>query len=280
MEAWAASKRFCNVLFLCINVDELLTQAQAASKKFIHELNLLQSTIGFAEERPAFGQLGCSGFIVADMLGNVILPKSPAYLQYGQHAFLWMERFLASLQNKDSELGTSYHPTNESVNNNTETNKTTCSSTQDVFGVLSSSLKKTSIKSMDDDHVACFGLLGELKSKKGQRKSEALKSLEALRSHLLDHFEQEEFFMDRCKYGGGRKGMGFEGHKNDHNAIIQCISLYINNLQRTNCKISDDLTEKKWIDDTFILDVAKALHHHIEAYDSLYTEDFHAAGFK
>ncbi len=66
---------------------------------------------------------------------------------------------------------------------------------------------------MDDDHVTCFSLLEELKSKKEQRKSEALKSLQELRSHWLDHFEQENFFMNKCKYGSGRKGMGFEGQK-------------------------------------------------------------------
>jgi hemerythrin len=284
MEAWAASDRFRNILFLCINVDEPMSEAQAASNKFIHDLNLLQSTIGFVEERPAFGQLGCSGFIVADKFGDVILPRSPAYLQYGHHAFLWMERFLVSLESKASELTSNSpsQPNKKTANTEAETDSTKRNNvgTQDFLKLLNSSLKKTSIKSMDDDHAICFDLLAELVSKKEQKKSEALQLLDELHNHLQDHFEQEEFFMDKCKYGGGRKGMGFEGHRNDHNAILHRISAYITTLRNSKSTNSKELVEKKFIEDSFILDLAKALHHHIEAYDSLYSEDFVAAGFE
>jgi hypothetical protein len=62
--------------------------------------------------------------------------------------------------------------------------------------------------------------------------------------------------------------------------LLHRISAYITTLQNSKSTNSKELAEKKFIEDSFILDLAKALHHHIEAYDSLYSEDFVAAGFE
>jgi hypothetical protein len=46
---------------------------------------------------PSFGQLGCSGYIIADPTGAVLCPKTPAWLQHRDAALAWMRRTLRSL---------------------------------------------------------------------------------------------------------------------------------------------------------------------------------------
>ena len=49
------------------------------------------------QDFPTFGQLGCSGYIIADPTGAVLCPKTPSWLQHRNAALAWMSSTLRSL---------------------------------------------------------------------------------------------------------------------------------------------------------------------------------------
>lgn len=70
------------------------------AKQFSQMFNFQHVISGYflADKMPKFGQLGCSGFIVAEVgSGNVIHKATPAFLQHGPAAFGWVERMFQTL---------------------------------------------------------------------------------------------------------------------------------------------------------------------------------------
>jgi hemerythrin len=70
------------------------------AKQFSQMFNFQHVISGYflADKMPTFGQLGCSGFIVAEVgSGNVIHKATPAFLQHGPAAFGWVERMFRTL---------------------------------------------------------------------------------------------------------------------------------------------------------------------------------------
>ena len=70
------------------------------AKQFSRMFNFQQVINGYflPDKMPSFGQLGCSGFIVAEVAtGKVIHKATPALMQYGPQAFSWVERMFQSL---------------------------------------------------------------------------------------------------------------------------------------------------------------------------------------
>jgi hemerythrin len=295
MESWAASNEFrtsASIVFLCINVDEPIQEAISYSWNIINQLQLRYCTVGYIESPISFGQLGCSGFIVADPNGTIIMPQSPAFLQYREQAFGWMHKFLTSLPinavsstsnvkvSKNSFVSSTSETEEKTTNDNNSLLDMNRSECETFLNELCVTVQKTSIKSMDDDHTECFQLLLKIRSTDLVEKKHAIHALEEFYQHLIEHFEQEEILMDRCQFGGGRNGMGYNGHTNDHNNILSIVSSYIDTVRQMKNSPASSSAHKEWINDKFIIHVAKALHHHIQNYDSLYTNEFHSAGFK
>ncbi len=106
MQSWAASKRYPNVTFYCINICEMESKGRGPviGKEFAISYQMKDIINGYFElsKTPTFGQLGCSGFIFANGDGNVIEKATPAFMQYGPNAFQWVERMLLKYQSGGS----------------------------------------------------------------------------------------------------------------------------------------------------------------------------------
>lgn len=102
MQSWAASNRYPNVTFYCINICEMEQKGRGPviGKEFGLSYQMKDVVNGYFElsNTPTFGQLGCSGFIFADGTGKVIHKATPAFMQYGPNAFQWVERMLSKYQ--------------------------------------------------------------------------------------------------------------------------------------------------------------------------------------
>lgn len=70
------------------------------AKQFSQMFNFQNVINGFflPDKMPTFGQLGCSGFIVAEISsGKVIHKATPALMQHGSPAFSWVEKMFHTL---------------------------------------------------------------------------------------------------------------------------------------------------------------------------------------
>ncbi len=87
MESWAAQGGFGGVIFVCVSVDDNVRVARQAALSFGTKLRLRSVVHCVALQQPRQGQLGCSGFtILRPADACVLLPATPAYLQYGPNA--------------------------------------------------------------------------------------------------------------------------------------------------------------------------------------------------
>ena len=92
MDKWASGKYSGRVAFVCVS----LAGPELAST-FVKELKLSKSTVAYTEDSPAWGQLGCGGFIVYAGDGRVASRKTAAYLEVRERAFHNVESLLDSL---------------------------------------------------------------------------------------------------------------------------------------------------------------------------------------
>ena len=93
MDEWASGKYSGRVAFVCVS----LAGPELAST-FVKELKLSESTVvAYTDENPAWGQLGCGGFIVYDGDGRIASRKTAAYLEVRGRAFKDVESLLDSL---------------------------------------------------------------------------------------------------------------------------------------------------------------------------------------
>lgn len=99
MEQWAAGGQFPHVLFACLNVCDP-GEGLHVAQMFSSELRLKKVVNGYIErtrDMPSFGQLGCSGFILASPDGRVLVPATPPFLEYRNAAFDWITSKLRML---------------------------------------------------------------------------------------------------------------------------------------------------------------------------------------
>jgi len=92
MELWARGPLGTSVDFLCACVDDMGV-ASAFGKMFKFE-RVINGWIPSQAEMPAYGQLGCSGFIVVGGDGRLVSKKTAAFLEQGEDAFAEAERLV------------------------------------------------------------------------------------------------------------------------------------------------------------------------------------------
>lgn len=92
MDEWASGKYAGRAAFVCVSCDG----PQLAST-FVKELKLSKCTVTCAEDSPAWGQLGCSGFIMLDGDGRVTCRATTPYMEVRERAFHHVESLLDSL---------------------------------------------------------------------------------------------------------------------------------------------------------------------------------------
>ena len=82
MDKWASGKYSGQVAFVCVSCD-----GPSLASTFVKELKLSAATVTYTEDPPAWGQLGCGGFIVLDSDGRVASRATAAYLEVRERAF-------------------------------------------------------------------------------------------------------------------------------------------------------------------------------------------------
>jgi len=101
MDRWAATVKY-DVNFICACV---LGDASAGrlSRQFGRELKLKHTINGYIDNRkdmPAWGQLGCSGFIILDEKHQVVSHETSAFMEVRDLAFRHVEAILDALSEK------------------------------------------------------------------------------------------------------------------------------------------------------------------------------------
>ena len=82
MEDLASSEKYSKVNFVTISCS-----GPQHATVFASRLQLQHVVNTVATENPAWGQLGCSGYIILDKRGNVVCDKTMAFMEYQESAF-------------------------------------------------------------------------------------------------------------------------------------------------------------------------------------------------
>ena len=121
-----------------------------------------------------YGQLGCSGFVVADGEGNFLSRKTRAYLQYGDVAFAHVEELLAG-QGVSKAAGIK-SPKSKASNKEVAVDAVDLDEKKEDVPV--EKVPSVGVDSMDDEHECCEAALALLRQTK-------VKALEALMGELI-----------------------------------------------------------------------------------------------
>ena len=199
MESWA--QRHGDVVrFLCVCVDALgVAKMFDRMFRFEHVLNAYIPSRDYFPE--GYGQLGCSGFIVADENGNFISRKTKAYLDVGEEAFLDVERLLAKYIHKPS------------------TSRDTFAAGAPVEQDSSVLAPPTGIHSIDREHEVCAAALQALCERP------SISNLKVVLEELEAHFTHEEVLLKKHGFGGEGPFSALASHTKDHQRILDlCVA--------------------------------------------------------
>jgi len=244
MELWGSE--FSEVQFFSVCVDTL-----GVAKQFDQMFGFKGAVNCHIPSREYFpvgyGQLGCSGFIVADKHGNFVSRKTKAYLQYGDGAFLHVEELLREqLQQEDG---------NPPVRTN-KISRTTDSVVTPSSRAESKEEKKDSdsdsevepepvpsvgVESMDQEHERCEAALALF------QRTKSVQALETLMGELLKHFRHEEDLMKAHNFGNAIDNedafSAFKSHCKDHELILDIGFHALGNAAGYSPKVSSKSTD-------------------------------------
>ena len=181
-----------SVTFLCISVEGLDVCHYFA--KFVGAS--INATI-LPDEVPPFPiQLGCSGFVVIDETGNVVVTRSsPSFLDAGEDAFRAVEKLL-------SELGIPILRKSEQ---------------DEKSPVILKPLPHVGHCEMDSEHAEIDKCLAYLVETPTQD------AIIALRRVMVSHFSHEEALLREMDFGQPQGGAlsAYDSHASDHARIIK-----------------------------------------------------------
>lgn len=181
-----------------------------------------------------YGQLGCSGFVIADQQGNFIARKTKRYLDYGEEAFRHVEAILQQ-EMKALKLSTARktakgEPVTATTMEGRDGNakrvkrsaiegegeeKTAVSLEERLNSFLGD--HGTGIDMVDHEHEECITALQRL------LKSPAAEELEFAIDILKAHFQSEENMMATHGFGGDVNSpfSALGSHVSDHEKILK-----------------------------------------------------------
>ena len=212
MERWARQHPGA-ATFLCVCVDKV-----GVAQQFGRMFDLRAAVnchIPSREYLPrGYGQLGCSGFVVADGEGNFLSRKTRAYLDYGDAAFAHVEELLADQGvSKGSDIQSS-----KSEASNKEAAVDEVDIDEKKEDAPAEKVPSVGVDSMDDEHERCEAALALL------RQTNSVKALEALMGELIQHFEHEETLMKKHNFGTADDTTAsfspYTSHCKDHERIL------------------------------------------------------------
>lgn len=233
MEAWA--NQFPSIQFVCVCVES----ARVAQ--------MFHSMIGFEKSKNAFipsrqylprgyGQLGCSGFIIADQKANFISRKTMRFLDYGEQAFRQVEQILMqeleALEFQSAKKGEAVKGIvmdGRSKRKLPQEEKEEEKKDMSLEERLSSFLNDhgTGIDMVDHEHGECITVLQRLVKNPNEE------NLETAIQLLVAHFQSEEDMMQAYQFGGDRNSSfsALRSHALDHQRILQLGQVELKRLQ-------------------------------------------------
>jgi hemerythrin len=170
-----------------------------------HAINCFIPSRGYMPR--GYGQLGCSGFVVADGKGNFVSRKTVAFLQYGDEAFRRVESMLESLVGPSFGSSTMTPSTRPGTMMEGPTSKQHCS------------VPSIGIDSMDEEHERCDKALEVL------LKRPTVSNLRTVLNELRHHFDHEEGLLVLHGFGGDPKDpfSALHSHIKDHKNILDLV---------------------------------------------------------
>ena len=155
----------------------------------------------------SFGQLGCSGFVVADSDGCFVSRKTMSYLDYGDRAFAYLKKLLVD--------NFSIHPRDLAVQQDTGSGMATVGNKEQDVMSHGWTLPSVGIKSMDKEHEKCEETLSLLLS------APNAKTLTNCMEALTEHFQHEEILMEANDFGKPNETFSpYANHCKDHERIL------------------------------------------------------------
>ena len=244
MAKWS-SKYGSNVNFICVSVEGL--DVARYFNNFTG--NCINSII---VEEPQFPvQLGCSGFVVVDQNGNIVTTKStPSFLDADELAFRGVEKLLSEIMNitsvKQNDSNLKSH--NEIVDNENHTMQTNWKPLPHVGHI-----------EMDDEHKLIDDSLCRLISNPSRS------MMIELRNVVAKHFQHEEEFLSKIKFGTSGLISAHKSHTSDHQRILSILD----DILEDKMKLDDDKSNVNKLDVSKIVHI---IHQHGERFDSLYAK--------
>ncbi len=179
-----------------------------------------------------YGQLGCSGFIIADSNGKFVSRKTAPYLQYGDQAFRHVESILADLfiemeseqETKPGEAPTAasmerippkVSPQRQNDRKKVKTGDDSRSSPTTV--VVMEAPSSVGVDSMDEEHQICTDSFNRA------LKDPTFEALQEVHELLKSHFAHEEDLIAKHAISKEQANSPFSAlatHKKDHFRIL------------------------------------------------------------
>ena len=288
MERWAGSTLGTLVNFLCVSVD---SSAERTAQKFVRELNLSHSIVGYCGSRLEFpkfpAQLGCGGLVIFDETSRIVVPATQSLNQVGLPAFWSADRILEAMVREDDEddeedkvdrerrlyrdMGElRYDLVNggarpcqipggpEPGRKNQNKKADAPASKPPPKGVESGSVPSVGHALMDSEHDSCLSLIRSVSMER------TLPSLLAVLSEFSEHFSHEEDLLSSSGYGSDSpKGLSpLDTHKQDHERIIRELEGMVERARERGGKAGED-------DGRIIMDLFES---HATEFDARYTE--------
>jgi len=231
MDAWAASFGAA-AAFVCVSCGGPQLASQFGTQL---QLKHCHNTWVDEDDMPAWGQLGCNGFIVLDASHSVVCKASKAYLEVKSAAFRHVETLLSALivekplppsresGRVDASVGGACASVRLGADGKVEAEAEAAEAERTGAGTgpgTPSKVASVKVAVLDEEHERCEAALARLTE---------LRSVAALRELLAayeDHFAHEEKLLDEHLYANVEQATGFSAdkgartsHFGDHEAM-------------------------------------------------------------
>mmetsp|Transcript_4165 Transcript_4165/g.8104 ORF Transcript_4165/g.8104 Transcript_4165/m.8104 type:complete len:284 (-) Transcript_4165:147-998(-) len=275
MDAWAASFGAA-AAFVCVSCAGPQLASQFGTQL---KLKHCHNTWVDEDDMPAWGQLGCSGFIVIDGSHSVVCKASPAYLEVKEAAFRHVETLLSALivrkppppQEEPRRIDPSVG--GECAKVRFGADREAVAEGEGAGALSPASIKVASVKVavLDEEHERCEAALARLAE---------LRSVAALRELLAvyeEHFAHEEALLDQYLYANVKQASGFSAdngartsHFSDHQSMLA-------GLRQMLTDRSDLFEQLASISAADVHRIALDFERHATAYDGNYADRLSAS---
>jgi len=276
MDEWAASFGAA-AAFVCVSCGGPQLASQFGTQL---KLKHCHNTWVDEDDMPAWGQLGCNGFIVIDGSHSVVCKASRAYLEVKSAAFRHVETLLSALivekplpptqesGRVDASVGGACATVRFGADGKAEAAEAESSGTGTGTPSKVASVK---VAVLDEEHERCEAALARLT---------ALRSVAALRELLAayeEHFAHEEALLDQHLYANVEQATGFsvdKGARTSHFADHEAMTAGLRKMLSDRSDLFEQLAS---ISAPEVQRLALDFERHATAYDGGYADRLSAS---